>query len=154
MSARVFLDTNLFVYAVDSSKAEQDISEQARHLIRSAIEHNSGIISVQVLQEFYNTATRKIATPLTPDQALEYVAYMGMLEVVEPSFAMVTSAIHLSQRLKFSFSDSMIVQAALTADCAILLSEDMQHGQRIDGMVIDNPFVTSGRQSRGCSNDT
>ncbi len=73
MNARVFLDTNLFVYAVDSSKAERDKSEQARQLIRSAIERNSGVISVQVLQEFYNTATRKIAAPLTPDKALEYV---------------------------------------------------------------------------------
>ncbi len=145
MNARVFLDTNLFVYAVDSSEAERNQSEQARHRIRSAIEHNSGIISVQVLQEFYNTATRKLASPLTSGQALEYVEYMGMLEVAEPSFAMVTSAIRLSQRLKFSFWDSMIVQAALTADCTVLLSEDMQHGQRIDGMVIDNPFVTSGR---------
>ena len=143
MSARVFLDTNLFVYAVDSSKEERDKSEQARYRIRSAIEHNSGVISVQVLQEFYNTATRKIATPLRPDQALEYVEYMGMMEVVEPSFAMVTSAIRLSQRLKLSFWDSMIVQSALTTDCEILLSEDMQHGQRIDGLVIENPFVAS-----------
>ncbi len=144
MNARVFLDTNLFVYAIDSSKAERDKSELARQLIRSAIEHTSGVISVQVLQEFYNTATRKLAIPLTPNQALEYVEYMRMLEVVEPSFAMVTSAIRLSQRLKFSFWDSMIVQTALTADCEILLSEDMQHGQRIDGLVIENPFVVSG----------
>ena len=143
MSDKVFLDTNLFVYAVDNSKAERDKSERARQLIRTAIEHNSGVISVQVLQEFYNTATRKIAIPLTSDQALEYVEFMGMLEVVEPSFAMVTSAIRLSQRHKFSFWDSMIVQSALAADCAILLSEDMQHGRRIDGLVIENPFAES-----------
>ncbi len=140
MSDRFFLDTNIFIYAVDTSEAEREKAEQARHIVRGVIENECGVISIQVLQAFYNIATKRIAIPLSSDEALQYIRYLQVLEIVEPTFEMVVSAILLNKQYMLSFWDSMIVQAALTTNCTHLLSEDMQDGQRFGELIIQNPL--------------
>lgn len=95
-----------------------------------------------MLQEFFQVATRKIETPISIDDALEYMQYMANLQIVAPDLDMVVSAARLHHKHSRSFWDSLIVQAAKTADCANILSEDLQDGFRLDSLTIRNPFCS------------
>ncbi len=142
MKDKVFLDTNIFVYSIDSSAELKQKRDVARELVMTHIRDESGVISIQVLQEFFQVATRKIETPISIDDALEYMQYMANLQIVAPDLDMVVSAARLHQKHSLSFWDSLIVQAAKTADCANILSEDLQDGLRLDGLTIRNPFCS------------
>ena len=139
MSVECFLDTNLFIYqmeALDSRKATV-----ANQIIREGVETGSACISFQVVQEFLNTALRKAAVPLTPDQARGYLnTVLVPLWRVYPSPALYHRALDLQARYRFSFYDSLIVAAALEASCTRLLTEDLQHGQQIERLTVENPF--------------
>jgi predicted nucleic acid-binding protein len=140
MKDRFFLDTNIFIYSVDSSpnhKAKADISRQ---LIKQHVRNGTGVISVQVLQEFYQVSTQKIQVPLSIEDALEYLHYIAVLETVHTDFNMIVDAVYLHKRLKLSFWDALIVQAAAAADCSLLITEDLQDGLRVGDLVIKNPF--------------
>jgi predicted nucleic acid-binding protein len=140
MNGKTFLDTNLFIYAIDSSPAPGRKPKTARKIIRDCIRNETGVISIQVLQEFYQVTTHKIQIPLPPEQALEYLQYMAVLDIVHPDFDMVVAGIHLQIEYRFSFWDALILQASLTAGCSRILSEDLQHGFRIGGLTVENPF--------------
>ena len=141
MKDKHFLDTNVFIYAIDTSPDLKKKREIARHLVRKHIQNETGVISIQVLQEFYQVSTSKIQIPLSVEEALEYLHYMAVLDTVHPEFDMIVSAIRLHEKHRVSFWDSLILQAALTAGCSRLLSEDLQHGFEIDHLRIENPFV-------------
>jgi len=141
MKDKVFLDTNIFVYAIDSSQQWGRQQAIARSIIRQQIENESGVISLQVVQEFYQVATTKIAVPLSTEDALEFIRYMSCLEIVVASLEMVIAAVHLHQRYLLSFWDALILQAAEFAGCSQVLSEDLQHNLRLDGLVVLNPFA-------------
>ena len=141
MKDKHFLDTNVFIYAIDTSADLKKKREIARHLIREHIQNETGVISIQVLQEFYQVSTSKIQVPLSAEEALEYLHYMAVLDTVHPEFDMIVSAIRLHEKHRVSFWDSLILQAALTAGCSRLLSGDLQHGFEIDHLRIENPFV-------------
>jgi predicted nucleic acid-binding protein len=133
-----FVDTNILVYAEDrDSKGKH---EQARDLIVQLWEERHGVVSVQVLQEFYVSVTRKLKKPLTGAKALEIVEEYLTWKVIENTGKLLTSAIDLQQRAQLSFWDSMVVQAALEAGCDRLYSEDLNPGQRFGSLVIVNPF--------------
>ena len=87
-------------------------------------------------------STQKIQIPLSTEDALEYLHYMAILETVLPDFTMVVAAIHLHKKHSISFWDALILQAAKTAGCFQLLSEDLQHGFRLDALTVKNPFVS------------
>jgi predicted nucleic acid-binding protein len=140
MSAKTFLDTNIFIYAIDSSPQEKRKREIARDLIKEHIINESGVISIQVLQEFYQVSTQKIKQPLSTEEALEFLHYISILETIHPDYKMVVSAVHLHKSEKVSFWDAMILQSALTAGCSYFLSEELQDGFRINEMVLSNPF--------------
>ncbi len=142
MSDKVFLDTNIFIYSIDASPDQAAKRDVARRIVRDHIRNDSAVLSVQVLQEFFNVATRKIEVPLSIEEALEYLHYIAILETVQPDFHLVVSAIHLHQRHAFSFWDALIVQSAKTAGCAQLLSEDLQHGFALDNLMVKNPFLS------------
>ena len=139
MSVEYFLDTNVFVYLFD----ETDDCKRGRveHLIRQALEKETGCISYQVVQETMNVLTRKLnATPDDARRILDHV--LTPLWRANPTRRLYQRGLDLQSRYKFSFYDCLIVAAALDAGCKTLYSEDLREGQRIDGMTIANPFRT------------
>lgn len=140
MSAELFIDTNVFVYHLDSSDRRKHRIAEA--IVRDALASGTACVSFQVVQECLNVALRKAAVPLMPDQARAYldVVLLPLMQVM-PSAALYHRALDLQQRWRLGFDDSLIVAAALAAGCARLLSEDLQHGQRIDTLTIHNPFA-------------
>ena len=139
MSAEVFIDTNVLVYQIDArDPRKQAIAE---HIVRQALLTGDGCISFQVVQEWLNTVTRKAAIPLGLPQAQASLdTVLAPLCAVSTSVGLYRRALDLQQRWQFSFYDSLIVAAALESGCTRLLSEDLQHGQRIESLVIENPF--------------
>ena len=140
MSAKSFLDTNILIYAIDTSAKEKKKREHARDLIRHHIINDSGVISIQVLQEFFQVSTHKIKKPLSKEEALEFLEYISVLQIVQPDYNMVTAAILLHKDNSISFWDAMILQSAKTEGCSFVLTEDLQDGFRIEEMIIKNPF--------------
>ena len=135
------MDTSVFIYAIDTSPDLKEKRQVARHLIKEHIEKETGVISIQVLQEFYQVSTHKIQVPISSEEALEYLHYMAVLDTVHPELEMIVSGIRLHQKYQLSFWDALIIQAALTAGCSLLLSEDLQHGFEIDHLTVENPFL-------------
>ena len=139
MNDRFFIDTKVFVYTFDDRDASKHA--RARSLVEQALRSGNGIISFQVVQEFLNVATRKFATPLRPDDCRLYVdQVLAPLCEVHSSITVYREALDIAERWKLSFFDSLIVAAALAADCAVLWSEDLQDGQAIRDLTIKNPF--------------
>ena len=139
MSDRVFLDTNVFVYLYDSD--QPDKQARARALVERLGFADAIVISTQVLQEFYVNVTRKFARQLSDEQILLATRNLGRLPVVEVSVGMIFSAIGLARQFRLSFWDSLILEAALESQCRLLLTEDLQHGQRIGSLTVENPFL-------------
>ncbi|MFN0182558.1 MAG: PIN domain-containing protein [Aquabacterium sp.] len=110
--------------------------------MRQALATGNACISFQVVQEWLNTMLRKAAVPIAPDQARNDldVVLLPLLQVLPPG-AMYHRALDVQLRWRFSFYDSLIVASALAAGCTRLLSEDLQHGQRIEGLTVHNPFA-------------
>jgi predicted nucleic acid-binding protein len=139
MSAELFLDTNVFVYQLDASDTRKHKIAEA--LVRQALERESACISFQVVQECLNTALRKAEVALDASQARAYLdAVLLPLMKVGASVALYQRALDLQGRWRFGFYDSLIVAAALSAGCTRLLTEDLQHGQRIETLTVENPF--------------
>jgi len=139
MSDRVFLDSNLFVYLYDSSEpAKRRIAAQ---VVEEEILADRAVVSSQVLQEFYVSVTRRLDPPLAHADAYRAVEALAGLRVVLPSTALILAAIQRSAQDTLSFWDALIVEAALSAECTRLLSEDMQDGRRFGTMEVSNPFA-------------
>jgi predicted nucleic acid-binding protein len=134
-----FVDTNVLVYAEDrDAKAKH---EGARDLLVKLWDDRTGVLSVQVLQEFYVNVTRKLKKPLSKAKALEIVEQYLTWTVVENTGKLLKTAIELQQKTQLSFWDAMVVQAAIDAGCETLYSEDLNTGQRFGSLVIVNPFA-------------
>ncbi len=142
MRGKIFLDTNIFVYSIDSSAEQKEKRNVARKLVKTHIREDSGVISIQVIQEFFQVATTKIRAPISVEDALEFMHYMASLQIVTPDFDMVVAAARIHQKHSISFWDALILQAAKTADCFQVLSEDLQDGFRFDDLTVKNPFLT------------
>lgn len=140
MSDRFFLDTNIFIYSFDLTAPAK--ARKAQQLIGEALTTGKGVISYQVVQEFFNAAFRRFALPLKTTEAERYLA-----SVFRPLLGVQSSAALFSQALlfygagKFSWYDALILSSATQANCALLYSEDMQHGQKVGTMRIINPFI-------------
>ena len=140
MSARFFLDTNIFVYSFDRSSAAKN--RRAVQLIRQAVATRKGIVSYQVVQEFFNLAQRRFAQPMTVPEAEQYLsAVFRPLLAIQSSPALISEALRLTAKHRLSWYDSLIVAAATEGACGILYSEDLQHGQRFGDLQIENPFL-------------
>ena len=141
MADKTFVDTNILVYAHDAEAGNKQT--RAAKLIENLWSHHAGVISLQVLEELYVTLTQKIAKSLSTKLALDLVRQYGTWQIAEMDVEGLLAAVHLQQKYKFSFWDSLIIQAALLSDCRLLLSEDMSHNQRVEGLLIQNPFAAS-----------
>lgn len=135
-----FIDSNVILYAFDDADPiKRDIADE---LVSDAIEQGSGVISFQVVQEVLNGLVRKFATPANPTNARRSLEDVLLpLWTVSPSPDLYHRALDVHDRYMFGFFDSLIVAAALSSDCRRLLTEDLQHGQRIEGLTIHNPFA-------------
>jgi predicted nucleic acid-binding protein len=140
MNGRFFLDTNIFVYSFDRSAPAK--ARRALQLIRGAIETRKGIISYQVVQEFFNVALRRFANPMTLTDAEQYLSTVFRpLIAVQSSHGLYSEALHLSERFRLSWYDSLVIAAAIEGECRVLYSEDLQSGQRFGDLEIRNPFL-------------
>ncbi|MHB1595711.1 MAG: PIN domain-containing protein [Streptosporangiaceae bacterium] len=139
MSGRTFLDSNVLVYSVDESPAEKSKHERAVELLSTQPE--SLVVSTQVLQEFYVVATRKLKSPLSEELAARAVRGIAKLDVMGVDVPLVLSAVDTSRTAQVSLWDALIIEAASRAGCERVLSEDLNAGQVICGVRIENPFT-------------
>jgi predicted nucleic acid-binding protein len=139
MKDRVFVDTNILIYAYDlASGVKRNIAAEA---VKALWDNGNGVLSTQVMQEFYVNVTRKIGHPITPDKARSILAtYLAwQVEVIKPDS--ILRASEIQERHKISFWDAMIVVAAIQSGAMKILTEDLNHGQLIEGILVENPFV-------------
>jgi predicted nucleic acid-binding protein len=134
---RRFLDTNVLVYADDLDAGTK--REKARGLLDEALASGEGVVSTQVLQEFFVISTGKLG--VEPALARRKVELLAEMDLVRVDLDLILAAIDLSRLHSFSFWDALILRAASAAGCGRLLTEDLQHGQVIDGVRIENPFL-------------
>ncbi len=140
MKGRYFLDTNIFVYSFDENA--KDKQQKARELIKTALKTGNGHISFQVIQEFFNVATKKFEVPMSLLSSKEYFDKIFMqLEVVYPDGDFVKTGLDIAATTGYSFYDSLIISAALKAGCETLCTEDLQDSQKIRNLTIANPFI-------------
>jgi predicted nucleic acid-binding protein len=138
MSDKTFVDTNILVYAHDIDARKKH--EAARSALRMLWAEGTGVVSPQVLQEFYVTVTRKIPTPLHKKTARVVVGtYSPWCVDVTP--AELEVAFRIEDEAKIGFWDALIVAAAIKSGATKLLSEDLNAGQTISGVLIENPFA-------------
>ncbi len=138
MTDRAFIDSNVSVYAFDTTDRRKQ--ELALGLFAHPRRFEP-VVSGQVLSEFYNAVTRKLRVPLSPAEALLAVQEFSALEVVPIDAGLVIDAIRLCGRYQLSYWDGLILAAAVQASCPVLLSEDFSHGAVLSGVRIENPFV-------------
>jgi predicted nucleic acid-binding protein len=136
MSARSFFDTNVLIYADD--KASPGKQRRALDLIAEHRRSRTGVVSLQVLQEYFVTVTRKLHVDAAI--ARRKVELLAEFDVAGPEVADILAAIDLHRLHRFSFWDALVIRAAKQSGCSILFSEDMQAGREIDGLQIVNPF--------------
>ena len=139
---RRFAGASILVYAHDESAGAK--RDQARTLLEQLWESREGCLSVQVLQEFFVTITRKIARPLGTETAKEIVAGFSRWHVHVPAADDVLGAIGIHQRTGISFWDAMIVRSAAEMGCTALYPEDLSPGQEYSGVRAENPFQPPG----------
>jgi predicted nucleic acid-binding protein len=138
MSDKTFVDSNVLIYAHDvDARAKHDT---ARNILRDLWSQRAGVLSVQVLQEFYVNVTRKIASPLSKDAA-RLVVNSYSIWCTETTPAEIATAFRIEDESRIKFWDALIVASAAKAGAVRILSEDMNDQQTIAGVRIENPFV-------------
>ena len=135
--SRVFIDTNVLAYAIDGSN--KDKKKKARKILKEISASSQGVISTQVIQEFYVVATRKLG--VSELQAKNLIQLLDRFEIVVVTPELISAAIDCSIISQLSFWDSLIVVSAENGNCESLLSEDLNSGQTVRGVKFLNPFI-------------
>jgi len=137
MSDKTFVDTNILIYAHDiDAKSKHDL---AKSVLAELWSQRTGVLSPQVLQEFYINVTRKIASPLPRDLARTVVNNYAIW-CIETTPAEISSAFRIEDEARVGFWDALIIASAAKCGASRILSEDLNAGQMITGMKIENPF--------------
>ena len=140
MNDRFFLDTNIFVYSLAANPSGK--KDRAAELVDHAIGSGKGVISYQVVQEFFSVAFRRFTPKMTFAEAEQYLAAtFHPLLVVHSSYSLYLEALTLSRRYSLSWHDCLIVACATESQCRILYSEDLQDGQSFGSLKVQNPFA-------------
>lgn len=138
MSVRTFVDTNILIYAHDADAKEK--CQRAKEALNELWDERTGVLSMQVLQEFYINVTRKIAIPLSKDAARRIVdSYLTWC--MQTTATEISAAFRIEDESKIGFWDALIVASAVRSGSARILSEDFNDGQVISGIRIENPFA-------------
>lgn len=138
-SERVFIDTNVLLYAYEPGTDNR--STIAREVLADLWERNVGLLSTQVLQEFYSVATRKFEPPMTASEARRVIALYSEWCARDTDPLIVMNASFLMETHKVSWWDALIIEAASQSGAKYLLSEDLQHGRDFLGLEVRNPFL-------------
>ena len=136
MNARSFFDTNVLLYSDDESAPAKQ--RRSRDLVAEHRKSGTGVVSLQVLQEYFVNLTRKLH--VDPRIARRKVEMLAEFDVAAPDVADILAAIDLHRLHGFSFWDALVLRSAQQSGCRILLSEDFQAGREIDGIQVVNPF--------------
>jgi len=139
MTDRVFVDTNILVYAHDLDANNKH--DQAVEIVSQLWESGNGVLSTQVLQEFYVTLTRKVSSTLSKLEARNLVQKYSHWHLVVNDPSIIKQASEIEESYNISFWDALIVSAAYSRNVPTILTEDLNHGQIIEGISIKNPFV-------------
>ena len=139
-SSKTFVDTNVLIYA-------HDVDAGAKHQIAKTVlqdlwSERTGVLSMQVLQEFYVNVTRKIASPL-PKESARLVVNSYAIWCTETTPAEISAAFQIEDQSQIGFWDALIVSAAAKSGATLILSEDLSSGQRVAGVLIENPFAAA-----------
>lgn len=138
--ALAFLDTNVFVYSFDL--AEPQKQRRCEDLIAQLMDTDEAVISYQVIQEFAAVALRRFRKTQTARELETYIErVLWPICTVFPSPSLLSQAIAISQQTGWAFYDCLMVSGAASAGCSVLYTEDLQHGRKIRGVEIRNPFV-------------
>ena len=135
--SKIFVDTNILIYAADAAEPGKQRKSQA--LLRSLCDERIGVISTQIMQEFYVIAVRKLG--IDPILAKSLIHALQKYETVVVDAALIEEAVDCSILNRLSFWDALIVASAEKANCQFLWTEDLHHGQVIRGVKIENPFL-------------
>jgi predicted nucleic acid-binding protein len=138
MSGKTFIDTNVLIYAHDIDARAKH--ETAKRVLRELWSERSGALSMQVLQEFYVNVTRKIPHPI-PKKSARLVVSSYAIWCVETAPAEISAAFRIEDECRIGFWDALIVASALKSGASRILSEDLNAGQTIAGLRIENPFA-------------
>lgn len=134
-----FVDTNILVYAHDRTSKLKN--ERARQLVRHLWTSRRGVISTQVLQEFYVTVRKKVSPPLSREHARQVLEDFRSWRVIVNDEGSILEALDLEERFQISFWDALIVQAAIASGAEVLYSEDLNAGQTYGTVTVVNPFI-------------
>jgi predicted nucleic acid-binding protein len=135
-----FVDTNILIYAYDRSAGSRH--ELARKLVAGLWQSKRGCLSVQVLQEFYVVASRKLIQ-VVPAEVRMVLGDLALWRTHAPGAADVLAAVDLHQRYQMSFGDAMVLQSAARLGCSVVWSEDLNPGQTYQSVRVMNPFVSN-----------
>jgi|SRR6202022_3263779 predicted nucleic acid-binding protein len=139
MSGKTFIDTNVLIYAHDvDANAKHQIAKEVLHELWS---ERTGVLSIQVLQEFYVNVTRKIQSPLSKDLARLVVSSYAIW-CMETTPTEILAAFRIEDESRIGFWDALIVSSAAKSGATRIFSEDLNAGQRIAGVLVENPFVS------------
>jgi len=138
--ADTFVDSNILIYVYDTDAKKKH--EIAVAIVKKLWQTKMGIISTQVLQEFYVNVTRKIPNPLSPTSARDVINDYLSWQVVTNTPEMILLASEIAERNMLSFWDALIIAAASLGGAKTILTEDLNHGQLIEGIRVENPFLT------------
>lgn len=140
-----FLDTNISIYCFDDQEPRKQ--EMAKELVAHGASSGLGVVSYQVLQEFCNVAASNKRLSLSPERTIAYVSQLlHPMNKVAPSVALLGKALAVKHETGYGFYDSLIIAAASLHGCKTLYSEDMHHGQMIEGLKIVNPFLIAANE--------
>lgn len=138
MSGKTFVDSNILIYGHDVDAKEKHAV--AKSTLQGLWAERTGVLSIQVLQEFYVNVTRKIAIPL-PKSSARQVVNSYAIWCQETTSAEISAAFRIEDEAKIGFWDALIVAAAIKSGSTRIFSEDLNHGQKINGVTIENPFA-------------
>ncbi len=135
---KIFLDTNVLVYAYDISSGKKH--DTARDIVTDLWNSRNGTLSIQVLQEFFVSITKKIPNPLDLKTASDIIRDFLLWEIIDNDGELLLTAMDIQARYLYSFWDSLIIAAAVKSGASVLLTEDLKNGQIIEDVMIKNPF--------------
>ena len=139
MNGKTFVDTNVLIYAHDIDAGEKQ--QVAKAVLRELWNERMGVLSMQVLQEFYVNVTKKISTPLSRESARRVVSSYATW-CTETTPAEISTAFRIEDESRIGFWDALIVSSAAKSGATRILSEDLNSGQRIAGVLVENPFAS------------